>query len=98
MPSVSAVVGMGGVFHGNAEHAGEIIRQILAYFLLGFGRNTGQRLGQLLHEIELHLAGDLNPLRLRRPGPMHRLSQIPNGIASQRHILNQPEDTYTVFG
>ena len=60
--------------------------------------DAGQPLGEALLEVDLHLALDLDALRLRRAGAVQRLGEVADGVPAERHVLDQAQDAQAVLG
>lgn len=60
--------------------------------------DIGQSLRELLLELDLHRACDLDSLRLRRSRPMHGFREISYRVPAERHVLHQPQDPNPVLG
>ena len=63
---------------------------------LRFG-DSRQRAGQVFFLLQIHLAGDLDALRLRAAGSVHRLGQIAHRVAAERHVFDQPQYAGAIF-
>src|SRR5690606_38244908 len=76
------------------SRVGSSFMALLAVAIGGDDIDTGQRLGITFLALAIHAPQDLDTLRLRRTGAMHRLGQIANRVATQRHVLDQTQHTH----
>ncbi len=60
-------------------------------------RNSAEALRDGLLLLQIHTAGDHDPLSLRRAGAVHRLRQVADGRRPQREVLDEAEDPHPVF-
>ena len=54
--------------------------------------------GELFAELYLHLAANLDPLRLWGACAVHRFGEVTDRIATKRHVFDQTQDAHAVFG
>ena len=60
-------------------------------------QHTRQGFSQFLFERQPGLPGDLNALGLWAACPVHTLGEVANGVASKRHILDEPQYPHASF-
>ena len=58
--------------------------------------DAGERTGPRFLILDPHATRDLDALGLRRAGAMQTFGQIADGISSDRHVLDQPQDAHPV--
>src|SRR3546814_6200055 len=60
-------------------------------------RDSGKVSREALLGLDLHAAQDLDALRLRGARAVERFGEIADGVAAERHILDQSQDTLAIF-
>src|SRR3546814_6312511 len=60
-------------------------------------RDSGKVSREALLGLDLHAAQDLDALRLRGARAVERFGEIADGVAAERHILDQSQDPLAIF-